>query len=87
MGRRERTYYRRVSNDDPAGKLTGRVGRVTVPLPLDGPGEVVVSIRGGTERFAAWCDVAVAKHMPVVIVGQRSARSVDVTPFPEAEVK
>lgn len=61
------------------------MGRVTVPIPLGGPGEIVVSIRGGTERFAAWCDEAVAKHTPVVIVDRRSARSVDVTPFLEAE--
>jgi hypothetical protein len=64
--------------------LTGRMGRVTVPIPADGPGEIVVSIRGGTERFAAWCDQPVPKHMPVVIVDVRAPRSVDVTPLPEA---
>jgi hypothetical protein len=74
-----------VSDDDAPAGLTGRVGRVTVPIPPDGPGEVLVSVRGGTERFAAWCDVAIAKHMPVVIVGQRSARTVDVAPFPKAD--
>ena len=58
---------------------------MTVPIPVGGPGEIVVPIRGGTERFAAWCEEAVAKHAPVVIIGERSARSVDVTPFPEAD--
>jgi hypothetical protein len=72
--------------DSEAGEsLAGRLGRVTVPIPADGPGEIVVSIRGGTERFAAWCDQPVPKHMPVVIVEVRAPRSVDVTPFPEAD--
>jgi len=73
-----------VDDDRP---LTGRVGRVTVPIPRDGPGEVLVAIRGGTERFAAWCETPVAKHASVVIIGERSARSVDVTPFPEADIQ
>ena len=63
----------------------GRLGRVTVPIPGDGPGEIVVSIRGGTERFAAWCEQPLAKHTPVVVIGERSARTVDVTAFPEAD--
>jgi hypothetical protein len=65
--------------------LHGRLGRVTVPIPADGPGEIVVAIRGGTERFAAWCDVPLAKHTSVVVVEARSSRSVDVAPFPEAD--
>lgn len=74
-----------VSDDGADVALTGRVGRVTVPIPNDGPGEIVVAIRGGTERFAAWCDEPLAKNTPVVIIDERSARSVDVTPFPEAD--
>jgi hypothetical protein len=58
---------------------------VTVPIPKDGPGEIVVAIRGGTERFAAWSDTALAKHTPVVVVEVRSPRSVTVAPFPEAD--
>jgi hypothetical protein len=72
-------------DEDPAESLKGRLGRVTVPIPAGRPGEIVVSIRGGTERFAAYCEVPVAKHAPVVIIDERSARTVDVTPFPEAE--
>ena len=74
-----------MGDDDSSGALPGRLARVTVPIPVDGPGEVVVAIRGGTERFAAWCDEEVAKNIPVVIVAERSPRSVDVTPFPEAD--
>jgi hypothetical protein len=80
-----RSYARSLSEDDEPEVLRGRLGRVTVPIPAGGPGEIVVSIRGGTERYAAWCSEPVAKHTPVVIVDQRSARTVDVTPFPEAD--
>lgn len=66
-------------------QLVGRIGRVTVPIPPHRPGEVLVAIRGGTEAYAAWCDEPVARHTQVVVVAARSARSVDVTPFPEAE--
>ena len=79
-------YYRLVGDDDGEDGLTGRVGRVTVPIPVGGPGEIVVSIRGGTERFTAWSDEPLAKHTPVVIVDERSARTVDVAPFPEADI-
>jgi hypothetical protein len=66
-------------------RLQGRIGRVTVPIPGDGPGEIVVAIRGGTERFAAWCETPVAKQASVVVIEVRSPRSVDVAPFPEGD--
>jgi hypothetical protein len=72
------------SDADP-DRLQGRIGRVTVPIPRGGPGEIVVAIRGGTERFAAWCDEPVPKHASVVVVEVRSSRSVDVALFPEAD--
>jgi hypothetical protein len=74
-----------VGDDEAPDVLEGRLARVTVPIPQGGPGEIVVGIRGGTERYAAWCDVPVAKNIPVVIVAERSPRTVDVTPFPEAD--
>ncbi len=71
---------------DPIGeRLQGRIGRVTVPIPSGGPGEIVVAVRGGTERFAAWCDEPVAKNESVVVIEVRSPRSVDVAVFPEAD--
>ena len=72
-------------DDEDAAELKGRPARVTRPIPVGGPGEIVVAVRGGTERYTAWCHTAIAKHAPVVIVNQRSARSVDVTPFPESD--
>ena len=62
--------------------LIGLVGHLTVPVPAHGPGEVVLPIRGGTETFAAWADEPIAKYTRVVVVEERSARSVTVTPMP-----
>jgi hypothetical protein len=33
--------------------LLGRVERVTVSIPGNGPGEVLLPVRGGSEAFAA----------------------------------
>jgi hypothetical protein len=59
--------------------LLGAIGRVTVPIPADGPGEVLLPVRGGTEAFAAWSDEPVSKHSRVVVVECLSARSVFVS--------
>lgn len=61
--------------------VIGAVGHLTVPIPADGAGEVVVSIRGGSEAFAAWSDHPIAKYTEVLVVGQPGPRSVVVTPF------
>ncbi len=61
--------------------LLGRIGRVTVSIPANGPGEVLLPVRGGTEAFAAWSDEPVPRHSRVVVVETMSARSVFVTPF------
>jgi hypothetical protein len=42
---------------------------------------VLLSVRGGTEAFAAWSDEPIARHSRVVVVDSLSARSVLVTPF------
>jgi membrane protein implicated in regulation of membrane protease activity len=74
-----------VADQDRGDDLVGKVGRVTVPIPVGRPGEIVVVVRGGSESFAAWADEPVAKHQSVVVVESRSARSVVVTPFPELD--
>lgn len=61
--------------------LLGTVGRVTVSIPRDGPGEVLLPVRGGTEAFAAWSDEPIPRHTRVVVVDCISARSVLVMPF------
>ncbi len=63
--------------------LIGKMGRVTVSIPADGPGEVLLPVRGGTEAFAAWSDEPIARHRRVVVVDAISARSVFVTPIPQ----
>lgn len=62
--------------------LVGAIGRVTVPIPADGPGEVLLPVRGGTEAFAAWADEPIAKHARVMVIERVSGRSVQVTPYP-----
>ena len=60
--------------------ILGKVGRVTVSIPAEGPGEVLLSVRGGSEAFAAWSDEPISRHRRVVVVECLSARSVFVTP-------
>jgi hypothetical protein len=65
-----------------ADALVGVTGRVTVSIPGDGPGEVLLPVRGGSEAFAAWSDEPIARHRRVVVVDALSARSVLVMPSP-----
>jgi hypothetical protein len=71
---------------DPVGDAdqspVGAIGRVTVSIPSDGPGEVLVAVRGGTEAFAAWSETPIPKHALVIVVDRTSARSVVVELFP-----
>jgi hypothetical protein len=67
---------------DQQESLLGKVGRVTVSIPLNGPGEVLLAVRGGSEAFAAWSDEPIPRHSRVVVVETLSARSVLVTPAP-----
>lgn len=70
-----------MNSADAGATLIGKVGYVSVPIPEHGPGEVMVAVRGGTEAFAAWSDEPIAKHTRVVVVEDRSGRSVTVTPM------
>jgi hypothetical protein len=57
----------------------GRIGVLTVATRGgDGPGEVHVKIRGGTETFLAWSEQPLPKGATVLIVESRGARAVDV---------
>ena len=69
-----------MADADTNARLMGEVGYVTVPIPAGGFGEVMLTVRGGTEAFAAWSDEPIAKHTRVVVVEERSARSVTVAP-------
>jgi hypothetical protein len=62
--------------DDPA---VGRTGTVTVATRgADGPGEVLVKMRGGTEAYLAWSERPLAKGTSVLVWGSRGSRTVDV---------
>jgi hypothetical protein len=70
------------ANGGAAESLTGVIGRVTVSIPANGPGEVLLPVRRGSEAFAAWSDEPVGRHSMVIVVDALSARSVLVTPSP-----
>jgi membrane protein implicated in regulation of membrane protease activity len=63
-------------------ELVGTIGRVTLSIPSNRAGEVVLPVRGGTEAFSALCDEPVAKNTRVVVVECLSGRTVMVTPCP-----
>jgi hypothetical protein len=57
----------------------GRVGVLSVATRGgDGPGEVLIRIRGGSEAFLAWSDKPLPKGATVLVIESRGARAVDV---------
>jgi membrane protein implicated in regulation of membrane protease activity len=58
----------------------GRIGVLLIRTRgADGPGEVLIKIRGGSETFLAYSDDPLPKGTTVLVVDQRGTRSVDVT--------
>ena len=41
----------------------------------------MVHIRGGTETYIAYADTDLPEQAEVLVIAQRSARTVEVTPF------
>jgi hypothetical protein len=57
----------------------GRIGVLIVATRgADGPGEVLIRIRGGSEAFLAWSEKPLPKGATVLVVESRGARAVDV---------
>ena len=57
----------------------GRVGVLSVATRGgDGPGEVLIKIRGGSEAFLAWSDKPLPEGSTVLVIDSRGARAVDV---------
>ena len=57
----------------------GRIGVLAVATRgADGPGEVLIRIRGGSEAFLAWSEKPLPKGATVLVVESRGARAVDV---------
>ena len=44
----------------------------------DGPGEVLVGVRGGTEAFLAWSERPLPRGASVLVFNSRGERAVDV---------
>ena len=63
----------------------GRVGVLTVgSRGKDGPGEVLINIRGGSETFLAWSEKPLPKGATVLVIESRGARAVDVIEWEDA---
>ena len=63
--------------------VIGKTARVTAALSPGHLGEVLIEVRGGTERvLAAAADTAatIRKHTQVVVVGSLGGRTVEVVP-------
>jgi hypothetical protein len=64
-------------------EVTGKVGQVIVRIRGgEGPGEVLVAVRGGTEAFIAFAATPIELDTDVLVVSSRGERSVDVVPWP-----
>jgi hypothetical protein len=50
---------------------------------VDGPGEVLVKIRGGTEAYLAWSEQPLARGSTVLVFNSRGDRAVDVMQWSE----
>jgi membrane protein implicated in regulation of membrane protease activity len=62
--------------------ILGCVGTIVVPTRgADGPGEVLVKVRGGTEAYLAWSEHPLPKGTQVVVFEFRGERTVDVMEF------
>ena len=57
----------------------GAVGVLTVATRgPDGPGEVRVKVRGGSEHFLAWSQTPLPRGATVLVIDSKGARAVDV---------
>jgi hypothetical protein len=69
-------------DDDPSA--IGRVGVLTIGTRgPNGPGEVLIKIRGGSESFLAWSSETLPKGTAVLIIESRGARAVNVVRWSE----
>ncbi len=59
--------------------VVGTIGVLVIATRgQDGPGEVRVRIRGGSEKFLAWSENPLARGTTVLITESRGPRAVDV---------
>jgi hypothetical protein len=68
-----------VTGDDP---LIGSTGVLIVATRGEqGPGEVLVKVRGGSEAFIAWSSEPIVRGSTVLVINDRGTRNVDVIPW------
>jgi hypothetical protein len=67
--------------DDLEANLIGMTGRISVPVPVGGAGEIIISIRGGSEAFTAYTlgAEALPRNARAAVVDKTGARTVLVT--------
>ena len=66
----------------PDDAVVGRTGTVVLRIRgADGPGEVTVAVRGGTETFLAYAPEVIEADTVVLVLSSRGPRAVDVQPW------
>jgi hypothetical protein len=68
-------------SDESRTELAGMIGRISIPVPVDGPGEIILSVRGGSEAFTAYTltGETLSKNARAVVMEQTGSRTVLVT--------
>lgn len=62
--------------------LIGSIGVILIATRgAQGPGEVLVKIRGGSEAFIAWSAEPIPRGSTVLVINNRGTRAVDVSPW------
>lgn len=66
-----------MSDDD----VVGLVGRISCPIAADGPGEIVLPVRGGSTTFTAYTSDGeeLKKNAHAVVIEQTGPHTVMVT--------
>ena len=73
----------------PDESAVGCIGKLIIATRgVDGPGEVLVKVRGGTEAYLAWSEQPLPRGATVLVWGSRGSRAVDVMEWadPQEEV-
>ena len=71
--------------------LIGSIGVIAIATRgVQGPGEVIIRVRGGSEAYLAWSAEPIPRGATVLVINDRGTRAVDVSawadplqPFPD----
>ena len=60
--------------------LIGSIGVLVIATRgAQGPGEVIIKVRGGSEAYLAWSAEPIPQGSSVLVINNRGTRSVDVS--------